>query len=91
MGNAIQVNPQDPSPQFATVTPVDGAKLKYDGQVRACVGISFAVAGALAIKDDVGNTVVIPINSLSIGRIHAISTDEILDTGTDATGIVVYF
>ena len=79
------------SSRFINVTPSDTALLKYDGVALSCNGISFATAGALAIKDDVGNTVVFPNGSLAAGVIHQICTSQVLSTGTGALNIVAYF
>lgn len=82
------------------VTPSDTAILKYPtaetpygtaqtidepAQTR---GISCAVAGNVAIKNDQGASVTI---FLSAGAIHPISTYQIMSTNTTATGIVAYF
>lgn len=84
-------SPIDPSFQFALVTPSDTVVLKYDRKTARCKGIAFGGAGDLAIKDDVGNTVVIPGGALATGIIHPVSTDLILSTGTTATEIVAFF
>lgn len=84
-------SPIDPSYQFANVTPSDTVVLKYNGKATRCKGISFSTAGALAIKDDEDNTVVIPSGSLATGIIHPISTNQIMSTGTAAVDIVAYF
>ena len=81
----------DPSSQFILVTPSDSATLVYNGVEKATRGISFAVAGALAIKDDEDNTVIIPSDALAAGIIHPIITNKILSTGTDVTGLVAWF
>lgn len=84
-------SPIDPSFQYTIVTPSDTAVLQYNSKNQRCKAISFATAGALAIKDDEGNTKIIPANSLVPGIMHPVSTDQILSTGTTVTGIVAYF
>ena len=83
--------PIDPSGQFINVTPSDTLLLKYNGKVATCRGIAIGTAGDLEIKDDNNTTVVIPSNSLAIGVIHPISTQQILASNTTATEIVAYF
>lgn len=83
--------PINSSSKFALVTASDSIPLKYNGVVKACRGISFAVAGDLAVVDDVGNAVIIPSGSLAAGVIHPIVTPYVRATGTAATGIVAYF
>lgn len=84
-------SPIDSSSAPILVTPSDALILKYHGVSLKCRGISFAVAGDLAIKDDQDTTVIIPNGSLAAGSIHPISTQQVLATGTAATGIVAYF
>ena len=86
--------------KFRAVTPSDTAILTYSttqtpydvsqtidepAQTR---GISCAVAGNVAIKNDQGTAVTI---FLSAGAIHPIATNQIMSTNTTATGIVAYF
>ena len=84
-------SPIDPSSQFINVVPSDTLPLKYNNKVIACRGIAIGTAGDLEIKDDNNVTVVIPANSLAIGVIHPISTQQILDANTTAAEIVAYF
>lgn len=79
----------DPSFQFVTVTPSDTALLEYNGKKMRCRGIYVGVSGDVAVKDDAGNSVTFV--GVAAGVIHAISTDRILNTGTDATDIVALF
>jgi len=51
-------------------------------------GLSCAVAGNVAVKNDQGTAVTI---FLSAGAIHPISTYQVMSTNTTATGIVAYF
>lgn len=83
--------PIDPSYQFINVTPSDTDVLMYHNHPVRTKGIAFKTAGALAIKDDQGTTVVIPSGVLVAGVIHPISTDKILSTGTTAVDIAAFF
>ena len=76
------------------VTPSDTALLTYvnsEGATvkGACRAILLEVAGDLAVKDSNNTTVVIP--GLAAGILHPISTQQILSTGTGATGITAFF
>ena len=82
----------DSSLRFANVTKSDTVHLlDASGKPHNSTYISFAVAGALAIKDQDNVTVVIPSGSLVAGVMHKIQTGYVLSTGTTATGIVAYF
>ena len=83
--------PIDPSNRPKLVVPNDTQVLTYHGEALACRGISFAVAGDLAVRDDKETIVIIPNGALVAGVIHPIGTDLIKSTGTTATGIVAYF
>lgn len=84
--------PIDSSIRFQNVTPSDTVHLKdASGRPKTSTYISFAVAGALAIKDQDNNTVIIPSGALVAGHMHKIQTGYVLSTGTGATGIVAYF
>ena len=79
----------DPSSQFIVVTPSDTAVLQYNGENKSTRGISFEVAGTLAIKNDEGVAVTLP--GLAASVIHPLISDTIMATNTTATGIVAYF
>jgi len=73
------------------VTTSDTVAFKWNGAPAVTKGIAISVAGDVAIKDELGNTVVIPAATLAIGMIHPIATGQIMATGTTATGLVAYF
>jgi uncharacterized YccA/Bax inhibitor family protein len=66
------------------VTPDDDAVL-----VTETRGISVHVTGAVAVQMFDGSIVTIP--GLAIDVIHEISVVKVLETGTEATGIIAYF
>ena len=75
-----------PANHVALVTPNDSTRF------TPCTrGISFVVAGDLAIETAGEETVVIPNGTLAAGVIHPIKAVRILSTGTTATGIVRYW
>lgn len=80
-----------PVSNWDTVTPSDTAKLTYKGVNARCRAIIVGGAGNIAIvnDDDAKSTTV--ITGLVAGGQYAISTDQILSTGTDATNIVAGF
>ena len=86
--SAIPIYPSG-APQL--VTPSNTATFTYDSKPVKTRGISIGVAGDLAIKDSLGNNVIIPAASLAIGMIHPIETSQIRSTGTTATSIVAWF
>lgn len=78
-----------PAMHSIAVTPNDGAKILDGANPVRCRGVSFTVAGNLAYKDSEGNDRI--AGGLAAGVIHPISTDQILATGTTATGIYAYW
>jgi hypothetical protein len=70
----------------ALVTKHDTNELTYFTR-----GISFAVAGDLAVVTAGGETVVIPSGALAAGIVHPLRVKQVLSTGTAATGIVAYW
>lgn len=97
-GSGISISP---AYQFMSVTPSDSDVLKYTttgtspyGTTQTVAtpgltkGISCAVTGNIAVKNDQGTTVIIYI---AAGVIHPIATYQILSSSTTATGIVAYF
>lgn len=77
---------QAPAPNIALVSPSDSTDLGFVTR-----GLSFAVAGTLAVVTAGGQTVTIPSGALVAGAIHAIEVTRVLNTGTTATGIVAYW
>ena len=80
-----------PSPSPQLVTKSDTLELTYNGEPAKTKYISIGTAGNLAIKDSLGNTVIIPANALEVGTLHPIATGKILSTGTAAAEIVAWF
>ena len=86
-------SPIDPSYQFNTVTPSDTALLTYtdaNGNVNyyKTKAILVGTAGNVAVKNDAGLTVIIPVAAQVM---HPISTQQVLSTGTTAVGITAFF
>lgn len=81
---------QDPVKKAMAVTPSDVADFTdAGGAVVLCRGISLTVGGNVAWKDE--NNVTRTAAGLAAGVIHPISTKRIMNTGTTATGITVYW
>lgn len=82
-------NPTSPSDEFIGITPSDTQKLRYgDNQARKCKAIMVTVAGNVAVKNSKGDTVTLPFLA---SQVYPFPTDQILATGTTATGIFVIF
>lgn len=79
-------NQQSTSPanSIQLATPADTGEIPYTR------GISFAVAGALHVLTAEDEDVVIPSGALAAGVQHALCVKRIFQTGTTATGIVIY-
>ncbi len=78
----------DPSSRFVAVTPTDNVVLLYNGVSERAKGFSCAVAGNIAVKNDLGTAITIAILA---GAIYPISSDTVMSTNTTATGIIAYF
>jgi len=80
-----------PGVNFKAVTPSDTEKLKpFTGsEIKRCQFIIVGVAGNVAIANEDGTTVTLV--GLQAGGQYAVSTDQILSTGTTATNIVAAF
>lgn len=78
-----------PASKFAVVTASDTDVLTWNGENFATKGVMVAVSGDLACKDEAGNSVT--ISTVAAGVIHPIQTNQILSTGTTATGITAFF
>lgn len=80
-----------PGVNFKTVTPSDTDKFApfANGEIKRCAFLIIGGAGNVAIRNEDGTTQVIP--GLLAGGQYAISTDQVLATGTTATNIVAAF
>lgn len=76
---------------FKSVTPSDTELLKpfANTETRRCQYVIIGSGGNLAIRNEDGTTQV--ITGLIAGGQYAISTDQILATGTTATNIIAAF
>lgn len=83
-----QANPINPSDQFSLVTPSDTVDLSYHGTTAKCRAILVGTAGNVAVLDDQGTSVTIP---LAAQVLHPISTNRILLTGTTAVTIIAFY
>ncbi len=54
-------------------------------------GLSFAAAGDLKVKTLGGQTLTFPNGALAPGIIHGLRVLRVFDTGTAATGLVLYW
>lgn len=80
-----------PGVNFKTVTPSDTAKFTpfANGEIKRCKYLMIGGAGNVAIANEDGTTQV--LTGLLAGGQYAISTDQVLATGTTATNIVAAF
>lgn len=78
----------DPSGDIALVTASDTVDISAGKTTR---GLSLAVAGAISVITQAGQTVLIPSGALAVGMIHPIRITRVRATGTTATGMVAYF
>jgi len=80
-----------PGVNFKAITPSDTDKFTpfANGEIRRCQFIIIGVAGNVAVANEDGTTTT--ITGLQAGGQYAISTDQILSTGTTATGIIAAF
>lgn len=78
VSKSIAVNPHDTN----VLVDADSSKV-------VCRGISVAVAGDVAWKDENGVSRI--AKNLAAGIIHPITTNLIKSTGTTATGVVAYW
>jgi len=77
------------SSKFIAVTPSDTVTLVWNNIEFATEYITVGVTGDVAVKDEVGTTVVLA--GLVAGEVYPVETNLILATGTTATGITAYF
>lgn len=79
---------QESSSKFVAVTPSDSLLLAYNGEKASTKFITVGGTGNVAVKDDVGNTVI--LTGLVAGVVYPVITEQILNTGTTATGVTAY-
>ena len=73
------------------IVPSDTLKLTYNGESKKTQYIMVGVPGDIAFKDSENVTVIVPSVNFIVGTMYPIATDQILATGTTATGIVGWF
>lgn len=93
------IPPITPTNRFVNVTKSDTAKVIYTCQddggtgaplvLREFKGILVGTVGDVAVKNDVGTSVI--HYNLAAGVIHAISGSMVMSTGTEPTEITAYF
>lgn len=74
-----------PIPNWKLITPSDTEKLKpfAGGEIKRCNAILIGATGDVAIRNEDDTTVI--LTGLVAGGQYAVSTDQILATGTTAT------
>jgi hypothetical protein len=77
-----------PISNWKTVTPSDTDKFAFANMVKRCRAIIVGGSGDVVVRNEDGTTTAIPVVA---GGQYAVSTDQILATGTSATPIVAGF
>lgn len=78
-----------PITNWDTVTPSDTAKLSFKGKPERCRALIIGNSGNIAVRNEDGTSTV--ITGVLGGGQYAISTDQVLATGTTATNITAGF
>lgn len=79
-----------PITNWDTVTPSDTVKLDFKGAIpKRCRAIIVGGAGNVAVVNEDGSSTI--LTGLLAGGQYAVSTDQILATGTTATDIAAGF